>query len=267
MSLFETPGSSPGTYTEPVTQNVTPARDYIRSAQQTIEGQREIIGYGEPSFFVKEIDRDRANKIIIKNHYSGKIYSGTFIHLGLFIDRKLLGVIQLGYAMNPASAGSVVETTKMDEYLELNRMWMDDAAGRNTESRALSYAIKYIRGKFRKIKWIQSFADERCGMFGIVYQASNFRYYGEHTNIFWELDGVMYHNVIMTNGSDQSANARRLRQRKDDAVKHELRQFRYIYFIDQRYIKKTLLKEKPYPKHYAERGGKTGAVAPIDKGK
>lgn len=160
---------------ELVTQNVTnskPVRDYIRSPQQTIEGQREIIGYGEPGFFVKEIPRDQANRIIIKNHYSGKIYSGTFIHLGLFIDRRLLGVIQLGYAMNPASAGSVVETTQMDEYLELNRMWMDDAAGRNTESRALSYAVKFVRGKFRKIKWIQSFADERCGMFGIVYQAS-----------------------------------------------------------------------------------------------
>lgn len=242
---------------EIVTHDVTgpqskPVRDYIRSDQIVIEGQREIIGYGEADFFVREMDRDRANRIIIKNHYSGKIYSGTFIHLGLFIDKKLLGVIQLGYAMNPASAGSVVDTTKMDEYLELNRMWMDDVAGRNTESRALSYAVKFIRGKFRKIKWIQSFADERCGMFGIVYQASNFRYYGEHTNIFWELDGVMYHNVIMTNGSDQSANARRLRQRKADAIKHELRQFRYIYFIDQRYIKKCLLKEKPYPKHYAE---------------
>jgi hypothetical protein len=38
----------------------------------------------------------------------------------------------------------------------------------------ISYAVRYIRSKFNKIKWIQSFADERCGGFGIVYQGANF---------------------------------------------------------------------------------------------
>ena len=50
-------------------------------------------------------------------------------------------------------------------------MWLDDKAKRNSESMAVSYSFKYLRGKFPKVKWVQSFADERCGGFGIVYQA------------------------------------------------------------------------------------------------
>ena len=45
-------------------------KDLIYSNQQTMFGAKEIIGFGSDSFHVKEIDRNRANDIIIKNHYS-----------------------------------------------------------------------------------------------------------------------------------------------------------------------------------------------------
>ena len=37
---------------------------------------------------------------------------------------------------------------------------------------------------------------------------------------------------------------------KDRVEKHTLRQFRYIKFIDKRWKKNCLLKEKPYIKYY-----------------
>ena len=158
--------------------------------------------------------------------------------------------------MNPASCGSVVEGTEMNQYLELNRMWLSDKAEQYSESRAISASFKYIRGKFPKVKWVQCFADERCGRFGIVYQACSFVYYGEHTSDFWELDGVVYHNIQMTvaeNSKRYKGEAKKLQQNKERAVKMTLRQFRYIKYIDQSWRKKCLLKEKPYPKHYLER--------------
>jgi hypothetical protein len=100
--------------------------------------------------------------------------------------------------MNPQSMSSIVANTKIDEYKELNRMWFDDKAERNTESKAISYSIKYLRSKFKKIKWIQSFADERCGGLGIVYQAANFKFYGEHKNVMWEFENEVFHNSIVT---------------------------------------------------------------------
>lgn len=229
-------------------------KSYIFSIQDTLFGHKEVIGFGSDNFFVRVIDRNLANKIIKENHYSKKFYNATYIHLGVYEEEQLVGVLQYGYAMNPASCSSVVEGTEMDQYLELNRMWLSDTIKLDyPESRAISYSIKYIRRKYPKIKWIQSFADERCGGFGIVYQACTFSYYGEHKSDFWELEGQVYHNIQMTVSKDSkryAGEARYLQENKDKAKRLNLRQFRYIKFLDQREKKKCLLKEQEYPKHY-----------------
>ena len=228
-------------------------KGFIYSDQIPMFGHKDIIGYGTNDFYVKEIDKDLANKTIIKNHYSGKIYNATYIHLGVFIKGEFLGVLQYGYAMNPASCGSVVTGTEMNQYLELNRMWIADDVGEYPESKAISYSIKYIKGKLKTIKWIQSFADERCGGLGIVYQACSFRYYGEHTSSFWEWDNEIFHNIQMTvkKGTKRyNKRVHELQSHKEDAIKHDLRQFRYIKFLDKSWIKKCTKKEEPYLKHY-----------------
>ena len=226
-------------------------KDYIWSNQESLFGSKEVIGFGTKDFYIKEIDRKLANEIIIKNHYSKKVYNGTYINLGVFDKNGLIGVLQYGYAMNPASCGSVVKDTSMDEYLELNRMWLSDEIEiKYPESRAISYSIKYIKRKFPKIKWIQSFADERCGGFGIVYQACSFDFYGEHKSTFWELDNVVYHNSMMTSKKAGGKKYDLLQANKERCTSHTLRQFRYIKFLDKREKKNCLLKEKPYPKHY-----------------
>lgn len=225
-------------------------KSYIYNHQISMFGSREIIGFGNDEFKIKEIERDLANNTIKKNHYSKKVTSHSYIHLGVFINGEFVGVLQYGYAMNPSSGASVVEGTKNNEYLELNRMWLSDEAPRNSESRALSYSFKFIRGKYKRIKWIQSFADERCGGFGIVYQASSFCFYGEHKSDFWELDGEIYHNSIITNNNRKKKFILESKGFKKNATKHTLRQFRYIKFLDQRWKKRCLLKEQPYLKHY-----------------
>lgn len=225
---------------------------YILSDQISLYGEPDCIGFGNNDFYIKEIDRKIANKIIVENHYSKKFYNATYIHLGLFDKNGLIGVLQYGYAMNPASQGSIVKDTAIDEYLELNRMWIKDNVGNYPESRAISYSIKYIKRKFPKIKWIQSFADERCGGFGIVYQACSFDFYGEHSSVFWTLENEIYHNSLMTRNPKLSKSAAYLQSKKDEAEKSELRQFRYIKFLNQKWKKKCLLEQKPYIKHYAE---------------
>jgi hypothetical protein len=226
----------------------------IYSNQQTMFGAKEIIGFGSKEFYVKEMEKNVSNDIIIKNHYSKKVagFATTYIYLGIYINRELLGTLQYGFAMNPASAKNIVKDTGIYEHLELNRMWIHDKAGRNTESMALSYSIKYIRAKYKKIQWIQSFADERCGGFGIVYQAANFRFYGEHTSDFYSLDGEYVHKIALTHHADKRPLYEKIRARKNELQKESLRQFRYIYFIHQRRIKDCLLKEMPYPKHYEQ---------------
>jgi hypothetical protein len=229
--------------------------DYLWSAQGVLLGQPTITGFGAPSFYVMEMDRDDANRIIVNNHYSGKFYSASYIHLGLYADACLRGVLQFGYAMNPQSMASVVEGTKIDEYLELNRMWVDDAMPRNSESKALSYAVKFIRRKYPRVAWIQSFADERCGRLGVVYQASSFLYCGEHLSTFWELDGVWYHNSLMTRDPKLSKSAAFIQNRKSECKRQDFRQFRYVKPLKNWARKRLLLPVLPYPKPDAGRAG------------
>lgn len=214
-------------------------REYLFSPQQSLFGTPDVIGYGSKHFYVVEIDPTISRETIIKNHYSHKVYNATYIHLGVFMNGAMVGVLQYGYAMNPASQASVVSNTEMDEYLELNRMWLDDIAPRNSESMAISYTIKYIKKRFPKIKWIQSFADERCGKFGIVYQAANFKYFGEHKATFWTLDGEVFHNSVKTSkiAGPRGYDLLNDPKNKDRVTSESLRQFRYIYFIDKKHEK------------------------------
>lgn len=223
----------------------------IYSNQKVAFGKPEIIGYGSDNFYIKEIDRKLSNKIIVSNHYSKKVFNNSYIHLGCFINNEILGVLQFGHLLNNLSVSSLVDGTKPGDAIELNRMWFDDIAERNTESMALSYSIIYIKNKYKKIQWIQSFADERCGGFGVVYQAANFCYYGEHISDFYENDGNYYHKIALTAKRDKAgvigANLQKI---KDNLIKHSFRQFRYIYFIQQRYKLKCKLPMCQYPKHY-----------------
>jgi hypothetical protein len=234
---------------------------FIYSSQNELFGARRAIGFGGNDFCVKEMDRGLANAIIQKNHYSRKFYAASYIHFGVFMGGEFVGVLQFGYAMNPASQSSVVVDTAIDEYLELNRMWLDDCAPRNSESRALSYALKVIRASYPKIKWVQSFADERCKLGGVVYQACNFKYYGEHIATFWELDGEIFHNSIMTDSRKlRTPKGAKLTSNADKAIPHKLRQFRYLYFMKPRFQKGVLLKEKPFPKIAARPADENGST-------
>ena len=227
------------------------AKGYIYSAQDALFGEPQVIGFGDDVFMVREIERDLANEIITQNHYSRKFYSATRIHLGVIINGELVGVLQFGAAMNPASGGSVVTGTDFNEYLELNRMWLHDKAVRNSESQALSCAIKYIRRAHPAVKWVQSFSDERCGLFGTVYQACGFSYHGEHEATFWEFEGEIYHNSIMTCINGPRANsikAKRLRENASLAKPLKLRQFRYLKFMKPRFAKQCNYPSLPYPK-------------------
>lgn len=219
----------------------------IYDNQETLWGSKNVIGFGSDDFYVKEIDRSVANDLIVKNHYSKKYFNNSFIHLGVFIENELIGVLQYGHFLNNSSAKNIVDGTEDGEFLELNRMWLDDKAKRNSESKAISYSIRYIRSRLPKIKWIQSFADERCGCFGIVYQAASFSFYGEHIATFYTDGKQFFHNIQVTASRDKAGTQVK---DKSNLKKVELRQFRYIKFIDQRCKKKCLLKEKPYPKYY-----------------
>lgn len=130
--------------------------DYILSP----EG---VQGFGAWEFFVAQIPCAHAREIICRNHYSGRVVNNSYVPLGVYLSGAFVGVLQFGYALNPARAGRVVSGTRVGEYLELNRMWLSDLAPRNSESRAISYCIKFVRRAMPMVAWIQSFEPTWTG--------------------------------------------------------------------------------------------------------
>lgn len=223
----------------------------ILTPPQLIEYGGEIVGYGSPELRVETISCWLARTIICAKHYSKRIVNNSYLHLGIFSGRELVGVMQWGYALNPNSGARVVIGTGNREYMELNRLWLHDKMPRNSESRAISYALKAIKQLYPPVQWVQSFADERCGRFGVVYQASNFDYVGSHYSRFYELDGEWYHEITANAIKRGGARGRYLRENMDRATVHRFQQFRYIRFLNKRAKKRLntkLFSPKPYPK-------------------
>ena len=206
------------------------------------------VGFGVAAFYVETLDRRVARGVIRDRHYSRSVVNNSTLHLGVFQRHELVGVLQYGYALNPRSMDKVVAGTRVDEYLELNRMWLSDRAPRNSESRAIAYSIRLIRRFRPRVAWIQSFADGRCGV-GVVYQAAGFEFLGSHTAVFWRLDDEWYHNIIAT--AVTRGGGRRgvhLRANIHRASRHRIPQYRYIRFL-KRYARRNLkLPLRPYPK-------------------
>ena len=123
---------------------------------------------------VKIIPSKIAVPFVKMHHYSGKVVNNSNLHFGVFYHGRLHGVMSFGPSLDKSKIQRLVEGTKWNEFIELNRMAFDDVLPRNSESRAISIAIRLIKKYAPQIKWIISFADGcSCGD-GTIYRASGF---------------------------------------------------------------------------------------------
>ena len=131
---------------------------------------------------VHPVSSSDANRIIRSLHYSGKVVNNSQLHLGVFLDGKCGGAMQFGPSLDKRKMVGLVRGTLWNEFIELNRMAFADWLPRNGESRAIGYAIRFIRKNYPWIKWVVSFADaSQCGD-GTIYRASGFVLTGIRVN-------------------------------------------------------------------------------------
>lgn len=203
---------------------------------------------------IKEVDRILAKKIIVENHYSNKWNSsfGTF-NVGIFKEDdpdNCLGVAVFGNLMNPQSYKSIGNINK-GEIIELNRMWIDDCLGKNSESILISKSFKLLKHKMPHVKFVQSFADGRLGC-GTIYKATNFKYYGKSNTIFGQskIDGEIIHKVRFEN----TGRWRKMIELCYRFINNEfdfftVNTYRYIYALNYSDYKLITLKENKYPEY------------------
>ena len=107
-------------------------------------------------------------------HYSGKVVNNSQLHLGVFLDGRLEGVMSFGPSLDKRKIQGLVRETPWNGFIELNRMAFSERLPRNSESRAIGVAMRMIRATYPHIQWVVSFADgTQCGD-GTIYRASGF---------------------------------------------------------------------------------------------
>jgi hypothetical protein len=123
---------------------------------------------------VKPITSASASVVVKSHHYSAKALSNSQLHLGVFWDGGLEGVMSFGPPMDRRRMLHLVRGTPWEGMIELNRMAFSPRLPRNSESRALGVAMRMIKSKAPQIQWVLSFADgTRCGD-GTIYRAAGF---------------------------------------------------------------------------------------------
>jgi len=110
------------------------------------------------------------------NHYSKSI-NGVKItqcfkieHLGELVGAVLFGQLS-------TTAWKKFGKTE-SEVLELRRLVLADKCGKNSESMAIGYCLRWLRKHFPNVKKIVSYADPEYGHNGIIYRAANFTLVG-----------------------------------------------------------------------------------------
>lgn len=136
---------------------------------------------------VKPISAKDANRIVKQLHYSGKVVNNSQVHLGAFIGDRCGGAMQFGPSMDKRKMVGLVSGTLWNEFIELNRLAFADWLPRNGESRAIGYAMRWLKKTYPWLQWVISFADgTQCGD-GTIYRASGFVLTGiKENNQIWE---------------------------------------------------------------------------------
>lgn len=154
---------------------------------------------------VKPISSQDAARIVKACHYSGKVVQNSQLHFGVFLNGKCGGAMQFGPSLDKRKMLGIVEGTKWNGFLELNRMAFADWLPRNSESRAIAVAMRLIRKSYPHIEWVVSFADgTQCGD-GTIYRASGFVLTGikENTQIWEAPTGEKFSKMSLTDVSSK----------------------------------------------------------------
>lgn len=153
-----------------------------------------------------------ANAAVKRLHYSGTVVRNSQLHIGVFLHDSLEGVMQFGPPLDKRRLIGLVRDTAWNGFLELNRMAFGDALPRNSESRALSVAMRMIRAHYPHIEWVVSFADAtQCGD-GTIYRAAGFALTGiRKNNTVWAApDGERFTDVGLKTDPGTQRRAQRI---------------------------------------------------------
>lgn len=145
---------------------------------------------------VSPINLADAKKITIARHYMRTWPQGAALAFGLFMQGSCLGVMVLGYA--PTTERKIAKhcnNIRREQYIELQRTWVSDKLGHNTESWMMARVMRALKSAGI---WLVLTHSGGCkDDVGFIFQASGWLYFGAvKCNDFYKTTAGAYKNLV-----------------------------------------------------------------------
>jgi hypothetical protein len=179
------------------------------------------------------------------------------VAVGLFIDDTLAGVCTYG---TPATANQrrLCGEEYAEKMLELNRLYIHDYAGKNSESWLIGQSFKVIEQNYPNYTVLLSYADTGQGHQGIIYRATNWLYTGliDERLVGAIINGQEYHAQTLNDWLGSSSKSEVLKKDSNAEFVYGGAKHRYVYFLGNKRQRKVLRQALkwpvlPYPKKVA----------------
>jgi len=248
---------------------------------QFMQSARALLMGDFRSIEIKYCERDVAKKTCETKHYMKTYPSGAKVNIALVDDKKIVGIIVFGYSsQTDKKVTKVAYGLKKEQYLEMQRLWIDDDYGHNTESYILGKVMKKL-DKDYDLQLVVTHAGGCKDDCGIVYQASGWLFFGaSKCNDFFETKEGEYKNMIAPIRFGRVVTKNKTQQQIGEELFGEgtvvnAHRYFYVYPISKAIRRRISKNSLPFPKESAnfrkdqqwvKQGDSAGAVEAIQGG-
>lgn len=154
---------------------------------------------------------------LLHKHYAKRIPQIIY-SFGLYKKKQLVGVCTYGLSASQSLEKSIVNIKC--SVIELNRLCVND----NLEKNVTSYFVSKTLNMIKDYDLVVSFSDKNMKHNGYIYQATNFIYTGETSNIkqFITKDGNEFHFRNIAHEQKRLKNKINIKQRIIDSLSDDL---------------------------------------------
>tara|TARA_Y100000593_G_scaffold68723_1_gene126271 strand:- start:612 stop:1301 length:690 start_codon:yes stop_codon:yes gene_type:complete len=204
---------------------------------------------------VQKIKSQECKEWFLHKHYAKRIPSVSYA-FGLYKNNQLLGICSYGRPVAHTLIKHAFNGHYQDNFLELNRLVVDD----NLLKNSLSYFVSATLKQLPSPVVVVSYADTSLNHHGYIYQATNFIYTGlSAKRTDYKIKGMEHlHSASVMDHAGRGLEKGKIDKLKaiygDDLyLKDRPRKHRYFYLIGTKKDKKEMLRNlayeiEPYPK-------------------
>jgi len=211
---------------------------------------------------VKPVNYKTASRFCNEYHYAGRTPS-IVVSLGMYVDDIMAGVITYGIPPVPNVQRACGEEYRKNA-LELNRLFIFDWCGRNSESWLIGQSFRYLEENKPNYFILVSYSDTTQNHMGTIYQATNWLYTGfqKGRRVGYLVQGKERHNKYFNNTIGSNSPTKVIKHYPGAEILYQKGKHRYVYFLGNRRQRRKMRKllkwpVLPYPKREPQKSTTT----------